>query len=69
MEGFEKKFPERMINCGIQEANMMGVAAGLSAVGKIPFAHTFGIFATRRSFDQVFLSCGYAKSKCKNYWF
>jgi transketolase len=54
-----------LINCGIQEANMMGVAAGLSAVGKIPFAHTFGCFATRRSFDQVFLSCGYAKANVR----
>ena len=65
MGAFEKKYPERMINCGIQEANMMGVAAGLSAVGKIPFAHTFGIFATRRVFDQVFLSCGYAKANVR----
>jgi transketolase len=65
MVPFEKKYPERMINCGIQEANMMGVAAGLSAVGKIPFVHTFGPFATRRSFDQVFLSCGYAKANVR----
>ena len=65
MGAFEKKYPERMINCGIQEANMMGVAAGLSAVGKIPFAHTFGIFASRRVFDQVFLSCGYAKANVR----
>ena len=40
---------------------MIGVAAGLSATGKIPFAHSFGPFATRRCFDQLFLSCGYAR--------
>ncbi|MCP4178733.1 MAG: transketolase family protein [bacterium] len=62
---FIDKYPERMFNCGIQEANMMGIAAGLSAVGKIPFVHTFGPFATRRSFDQVFLSCSYTKSNVK----
>jgi len=53
---FLKAFPERTFNCGVQEANMIGVAAGLSATGKIPFAHTFGPFATRRCYDQVFLS-------------
>lgn len=57
---FAVAFPERTIDCGIQEANMIGVAAGLSACGKIPFAHTFGVFASRRVFDQVFLSCAYA---------
>ena len=39
---FAKELPERTVDCGIQEANMIGVAAGLSAEGKIPFAHTFG---------------------------
>jgi transketolase len=57
----EKAIPGRLINCGIQESNMMGVAAGLSAAGKIPYVHTFGPFATRRVFDQVFLSIAYAK--------
>jgi transketolase len=57
---FAKAYPERTINCGIQEANMIGVAAGLSALGKIPFAHTFATFATRRACDQVFLSGAYA---------
>jgi len=60
MVPFAKKFPERTINCGIQEANMIGVAAGLSTMGKIPFAHTFGCFATRRVADQVFVSCAFA---------
>jgi len=62
---FQQAFPERSFNCGIQEANMIGVAAGLSATGKIPFAHTFGVFATRRVLDQVFVSCSYAKLNVK----
>ena len=57
---FLKKYPERTFNCGVQEANMIGVAAGMSATGKIPFAHTFGPFATRRCYDQVFISAAYA---------
>ncbi len=57
---FWQDHPERVINCGISEANMMGVAAGLSAVGKKPYTHTFGPFASRRCYDQVFLSIGYA---------
>lgn len=61
MMPFKEVFPERAFDVGIQEANMIGVAAGLSATGKIPFAHSFGPFATRRCFDQIFLSCGYAK--------
>lgn len=61
MVPFAKAFPERAFDVGIQEANMVGVAAGLSATGKIPFAHSFAPFASRRCFDQVFLSCGYAK--------
>jgi len=53
---------ERVINCGIAEANMAGIAAGLSASGMKPYAHTFGPFASRRCFDQVFLAAGYAKN-------
>lgn len=60
MRRFAEEFPERTFDVGIQEANMMGVAAGLSATGKIPFAHSFGPFATRRCFDQLFLSIGYS---------
>lgn len=60
MRKFAEEFPERTFDVGIQEANMIGVAAGLSATGKIPFAHTFGPFATRRCFDQLFLSVGYS---------
>lgn len=61
MTKFLKEYPDRTFNVGIQEANMIGVAAGLSATGKVPFAHSFGPFATRRCYDQIFLSVGYAK--------
>jgi transketolase len=63
--GFQKELPDRIIDCGIQEANMVGVAAGMSATGLIPFVHTFGVFATRRVYDQVFLSCGFSKWNVK----
>jgi len=56
---FKKKFPERFFDCGIAEANMMGVAAGLATTGKIPFASTFAMFAAGRAFDQVRNSIGY----------
>lgn len=65
MMPFKKAYSDRTFNVGIQEANMIGVAAGMSAVGLIPFAHSFGPFATRRCFDQIFLSCGYAKLNVK----
>lgn len=55
-----KENPTRAINCGIAEANMIGIAAGLSAVGFKPIVHTFGPFASRRCYDQIFLSGGYA---------
>jgi transketolase len=64
-KAFAERFPERNIDCGIQEANMYGVAAGLSATGKIPFAHTFAPFCSRRACDQIFLSCAYAKLNVK----
>lgn len=56
---FYEKFPQRGINCGIMEAHAAGFAAGMSAVGFIPFVHMFGTFATRRAYDQLFLSCAY----------
>ena len=62
---FAKKFPDRSINCGIQEANAVGMASGMAIRGYVPFFHAFGIFATRRVYDQIFLSCGYAKSHIK----
>lgn len=57
---FGKEHPERAINCGISEANMIGVAAGLASAGFKPIAHSFGPFASRRCYDQAFLSAGYA---------
>ena len=62
---FSAQFPDRTFNCGVQEANMIGVAAGMSACGKVPFTHTFGTFATRRACDQVFLSGAYARLNVK----
>lgn len=56
---FKKKFPERFFDCGIAEANMMGVAAGLATTGKIPFASTFAMFAAGRAFEIVRNSIGY----------
>ena len=56
----KKTNPERFIQCGIAEANMMGVAAGLSLTGFKPFTHTFAPYATWRVFDQLFLSGAYA---------
>jgi transketolase len=56
---FYDAFPGRGINCGIMEAHAIGMCAGMSATGLIPFFHAFGTFATRRAFDQVFLSCAY----------
>ena len=57
---YAKAHPERAINCGIAEANMAGIASGLAAAGFKPICHTFGPFASRRCFDQVFMSAGYA---------
>jgi transketolase len=61
LKRFMQKFPERSIDCGVQEANMYGVAAGLSLLGFIPYAHTFACFASRRACDQIFLSGAYAR--------
>ena len=56
---FQKVFPDRHIDCGIAECNMMGIAAGLATVGKIPFASTFAMFASGRAYEQVRNSIGY----------
>lgn len=56
---FQKKFPDRHIDCGIAEANMMGIAAGISLTGKIPVASTFAMFAAGRAYEQVRNSIGY----------
>ena len=57
----QKAFPERTFNAGIAEQNAMGVAAGMAATGLTVFAHSFGCFASRRMFDQAFLSVGYSE--------
>ena len=58
-EIFKKAFPERHIDCGIQESNMIGVAAGLASTGKVPFASSFAMFATGRAYEQVRNAVGY----------
>ena len=58
-EIFKKEFPERHFDCGIAEANMMCVAAGLSTTGLVPFASSFAMFAAGRAFEQVRNSIGY----------
>jgi transketolase len=62
---FKKAFPERHIDCGIAECNMMGIAAGLSLTGKVPFASSFAMFAAGRAFEQVRNSIGYPKLNVK----
>ncbi|WP_448379173.1 transketolase family protein [Fervidobacterium sp.] len=57
---FKEKFPERFIDVGVAEANMMGIAAGLANMGLIPIAHSFTPFATRRAYDQITISIAYA---------
>ncbi|MFQ7264836.1 MAG: transketolase family protein [Lachnospiraceae bacterium] len=56
---FKKVFPERHIDCGIAEANMIGIAAGLASTGKVPFCSSFAMFAAGRAFEQVRNSVGY----------
>ena len=63
----QKSNPDRFVQCGIAEANMVGVSAGLSVTGFKPFMHTFGPFATRRVFDQIFLSGAYAHNTLNIY--
>ncbi|MCD8363306.1 MAG: transketolase family protein [Lachnospiraceae bacterium] len=62
---FKKAFPDRHIDCGIAEGNMMSIAAGLSTAGKIPFASTFAMFAAGRAFEQVRNSIGYPHMNVK----
>ena len=62
---FKKAFPERHIDCGIAESNMMGVAAGIATTGKVPFASSFAMFAAGRAFEQVRNSIGYPKLNVK----
>lgn len=62
---FKKAYPDRFFDCGIAEGNMMGIAAGLATVGKIPFASSFAMFATGRAYEQVRNSIGYPKLNVK----
>lgn len=62
---FKKAYPERHIDCGIAECNMIGVAAGLATTGKVPFASSFAMFAAGRAFEQVRNSVGYPKLNVK----
>lgn len=62
---FRKAFPERHINCGIAEQNMMSVAAGLAATGKVVFASSFAMFAAGRAYEQIRNSIGYTKLNVK----
>lgn len=64
-EIFAKKFPDRFIDVGIAEQNMMGMAAGLSTFGKIPYVSTFAAFAAGRSYDQIRSSIAYPKLNVK----
>lgn len=63
--GLLEKYPDNLFDCGIAEANMVGVAAGLSTEGFVPFVHSFGCFVARRALDQIFMSCAYAKQNVK----
>lgn len=56
---FKKAYPDRFIDCGIAESNMMGIAAGLASTGKLVFASSFAMFAAGRAFEQVRNSIGY----------
>lgn len=62
---FKKVFPERHIDCGIAECNMMGIAAGLSLTGKVPFASSFAMFAAGRAYEQVRNTIGYPRLNVK----
>lgn len=62
---FKKAFPDRHVDCGIAECNMMGIAAGLSTCGMVPFASTFAMFAAGRAYEQVRNSIGYPKLNVK----
>ena len=62
---FQKAYPDRFFDCGIAEANMIGVAAGLAAAGKVVFASSFAMFATGRAYEQIRNSVGYTKLNVK----
>ena len=63
--GFEKQFPERFVECGVAEQNMMGIAAGLALSGKIPFVSSYAVFVPGRNWDQLRVSVCYAGANVK----
>lgn len=65
LDAFIKEFPERYVQCGVAEANMIGIAAGMTVGGKIPFATTFANFATGRVYDQIRQSVAYSGKNVK----
>ena len=65
LDAFIKEFPERYVQCGVAEANMIGIAAGMTIGGKIPFATTFANFATGRVYDQIRQSVAYSGKNVK----
>jgi transketolase len=65
LQGFMKEFPERFVQCGIAEANMIGIAAGLTIGGKIPYTTTFANFSTGRVYDQIRQSVAYSGKNVK----
>lgn len=65
MDSVQKQYPNHVINCGIMEAHIIGLAGGLSIAGKNPFFHTFTAFASRRCFDQLFMSIDYQHNNLK----
>lgn len=65
MDSVQRDYPQQVINCGIMEANVIGVAAGLALTGRKPFVHTFTAFASRRCFDQLFMALDYQRNNVK----
>ncbi len=62
---FQKEFPDRFFSCGIAEANMIGVGAGLAMAGKIPFVASFSVFAMNKGFEQMRICAAYGRSNLK----
>lgn len=65
LDGFAAAFPDRFLNVGMAEQNMMGVAGGLARTGLLPAVHTFGVFVTRRPYDQVAMAIGYPRLRVR----
>src|SRR5678809_1651882 len=62
---FAKEFPERFFSCGIAEANMVGIGAGLALAGKIPFVASFSVFVMNKGFEQMRIGAAYGRSNLK----